>query len=369
MFGGMRKKKTSLLTNETGFQSLNVLCDGSHSHAPWGLDGNKEFNTAKEAQYPQGFWDEYCRVLQPLLPQATHQQATSLTEQPAGDDDADRHHLYRPFMQQQGRKIPQLVNEYAAIHTVMLDAVPPVSHKRTIMSPILHIPAGAKLLLTEAKRGNNKVLCFFGIFHSCQQFVQACKSLSHPFDDFMNVPDVLLDCMFDALTMGPVAISKLRLQKLVAWRQSRLTLEAGEKALHDSIPGHLKHLVKDKQFLLLQKLAQGIKWPDSQIHSEMAQGFRLVGRGTQSGVFKPETKHALMTEEGLLMKARFLRPLILGRINSSEPFDYVDELHDTTESEARDKRWLEGPFSAEQVGARSSRRTSCGPLATLRRTR
>ena len=199
--------------------------------------------------------------------------------------------------------------------------------------------------------------------------MQACKSLSHPFDDFMNVPDVLLDCMFDALTMGPVAISKLRLQKLVAWRQSRLTLEAGEKALHDSIPGHLKHLVKDKQFLLLQKLAQGIKWPDSQIHSEMAQGFRLVGRGTQSGVFKPETKHALMTEEGLLMKARFLRPLILGRINSSEPFDYVDELHDTTESEARDKRWLEGPFSAEQVGARSSRRTSCGPLATLRRTR
>ena len=81
----------------------------------------------------------------------------------------------------------------------------------------------------------------------------------------------------------------------------------------------------------------------------MAQGFRLVGRGTQSGVFKPETKHALMTEEGLLMKARFLRPLILGRINSSEPFDYVDELHDTTESEARDKRWLEGPFPPNKL--------------------
>jgi hypothetical protein len=63
MFGGARKKKTSLLTNETGFQSLSIFCDGSHAHEPWGVDENNEFNTAKGAQYPQGLCDEYCRVL------------------------------------------------------------------------------------------------------------------------------------------------------------------------------------------------------------------------------------------------------------------------------------------------------------------
>ena len=33
MFGGARKKKTSLLTNETEFQALSKFCDGSHVHA------------------------------------------------------------------------------------------------------------------------------------------------------------------------------------------------------------------------------------------------------------------------------------------------------------------------------------------------
>jgi hypothetical protein len=256
-------------------------------------------------------------------------------------------------MQPRGRKIPQLVNEYAAVHTVMLDAVPPVGPKRIIQSPIQNIPAGAKLLRSEAKRGSdgkNRVMCVFGIFHSCQQFVQASRNLAHPFDVFMNVPDVLLECMFDILTMGPVDISKLRLQKLIEWKQIRSELEGDERALHDKMPDHLKHLVRDKQFLLLKKLAQGIKWPDSEIHHEMTQGLRLVGKGTQSGVFKPEIKHASMTEE-LLKKAKFLRPLILGRIASTEPSEFLEELHDITESEAGDKRWLEGPFSAEQVGA------------------
>jgi hypothetical protein len=270
-----------------------------------------------------------------------------------GEEAVDSRQFFRPFMQPRGRKIPQLVNEYAAVHTVMLDAVPPVGPKRIIQSPIQHIPAGAKLLRSEAKRGSdgkNRVMCVFGIFHSCQQFVQASRNLAHPFDVFMNVPDVLLECMFDILTMGPVDISKLRLQKLIEWKQIRSELEGDERALHDKMPDHLKHLVRDKQFLLLKKLAQGIKWPDSEIHHEMTQGLRLVGKGTQSGVFKPEIKHASMTEE-LLKKAKFLRPLILGRIASTEPSEFLEELHDITESEAGDKRWLEGPFSAEQVGA------------------
>lgn len=180
--------------------------------------------------------------------------------------------------------------------------------------------------------------------------MQASKCLSHPFDEYMNVPDILLECMFEVLTKGPVEITKHRLQKLVERRRVRAELECSERALHARVPEHLKHLVKDKQFLLLQKLAQDIEWPDRQIHSEMVQGFRLVGAGTKSGVFKPEVKHATMTEEQLVKRAKYLRPLILGRIASSEPPDYLAELHEITKSEAGDKRWLEGPYTADQVG-------------------
>ena len=339
MFGGARKKKTSLLTNEPMFETLSVFCDGSHEHAPWGIDQNNEFNTAKEAQYPQGFCDAYCQVLERLM--------NTRSGDVNGADDVDLRQLYRPFSQPRGRKVPQLIAEYVAIHTVVLDKVPAVNHKRVIQSPVLHIPAGTKLLRTEAKRG--QVLCVFGIFHSYQQFVQASRNLLHPFDEFMNVPDILLKCMFDILSMGPVGIAKARLQKILEWKRKRCELESEEKALHARIPQHLRHLVKDKQFLLIRQLAQDIGWPDTEIHKEMLEGFRLVGKGTKSGVFKPEVKAATMTEMDLMEKAKFLRPLILGKIASSKAPEYLTELHNITDNEAGDKGWLEGPMSAAQV--------------------
>ncbi|CAL1153917.1 unnamed protein product [Cladocopium goreaui] len=91
MFGGARKKKTSLLTNESMFESLSVFCDGSHEHAPWGIDENNEFNTAKEAQYPQGFCEAYCQVLARLMNTRV--------------ENVDSKQLYRPFSQPRGRKV------------------------------------------------------------------------------------------------------------------------------------------------------------------------------------------------------------------------------------------------------------------------
>ena len=71
-----------------------------------------------------------------------------------------------------------LVREYVAVHTIRLAAVPPVDHKRLLKEPLLHIPAGAKLLRSEANKG--QFTCVFGIFHSCQQFVQASRSFGTP---------------------------------------------------------------------------------------------------------------------------------------------------------------------------------------------
>ena len=53
MFGSSRRKRTSLLTNESKFQALQIFCDGSHEHAAWGIDEFGNFNTAHEAQYPK----------------------------------------------------------------------------------------------------------------------------------------------------------------------------------------------------------------------------------------------------------------------------------------------------------------------------
>ena len=190
--------------------------------------------------------------------------------------------------------------------------MPAVDSKRLLTAPLQHIPKGAKLLRTEAKRGG--VFCIFGIFHSMQQFVQISRNLKHPFDEFVNVPDILLICMYKILTMGPVQVSKHRLDTILKWKQLRQSLKGQEAKLHERIPERLAQLMTGKQFLMLQKLAEDIGWPDTSIHEEMLRGFRLVGKGSVSGVFKPEVKHAVLSEKELVQKAKYIRPMIIGRV-------------------------------------------------------
>ena len=128
-----------------------------------------------------------------------------------------------------------------------------------------------------------------------------------------------------------------------------MKMESDERALHGKIPAHLRGLVGDKKFLLISKLAHGIGWQDTDIHKEMVEGFRLVGAGTKSGVFKPEVKPAMLSEEELMKKSKFIRPLILGKIANTKAPDYLDELHAITREEAGEKQWLEGPMTASQV--------------------
>ena len=50
MFGGERLKRTCLASNCSAIMALNVLCDGSHEHAPWSIT-NGVFDTSLEAEY------------------------------------------------------------------------------------------------------------------------------------------------------------------------------------------------------------------------------------------------------------------------------------------------------------------------------
>jgi hypothetical protein len=120
------------------------------------------------------------------------------------------------------------------------------------------------------------------VYHTVQQFVWECRQLQHPFDEFMNLPDILLECVYKVLVMGPIDVAKFRLAKIQKWRQVRDELGKTEAALHEAIPGHMRTLVQDKQFLLLEYLAKSIGWGDESLHDELREGFKLVGEGTPS---------------------------------------------------------------------------------------
>ena len=138
------------------------------------------------------------------------------------------------------------------------------------------------------------------------------------------------------------------------WRLKRDALEHMEREIHNHVPKHMQLLVKDKQFLLLEQLASSIGWPDEKIHEEMRNGFRLVGEGTRSNIFKSEVREASLTEMELMKQARFIRPMIIGKVKRAGLPEYGNELTDITRDEAGEKGWLKGPLSddalANEVG-------------------
>lgn len=80
--------------------------------------------------------------------------------------------------------------------------MPKLDNKKRLLQPLKQVPAGAKLLRSEAKGGG--WLCVCGILRTMEQFVEASRALSHPFDTFLQVPDRLLICIFEILVMGPL---------------------------------------------------------------------------------------------------------------------------------------------------------------------
>ena len=343
-FGGARPKKTSFLSNKSSISMMQRFCEDvePHTHEPWGYNPEQGFATALEAQYPSGMCEQLVRVFDEICSEK------GITLLPAD------YKLPRVDKQARGRATPQLIPEYEKVCSLLVTAMPAVDAKRCLCEPCKHVPAGSRLLRTEKK--GNKLLCVFGIFHSCETFVSIAKTLSHPFDTAAHMPDHLLRCLHEHLTKSPVEIVRLRIQRLKLWHSWATELAVVEKEYKQKCDPKVKAVLGAKRLLLMERVANSIGWPDTALFQEMAQGFRLVGQATKSNVFQPGIKAASMSEEQLMKDAKFLKPALLGKIRASRGDAHNKELYELTESEAVDKGWLSGPFTAQQMDERFSGR-------------
>ena len=340
-YGGERKKNTAFLCSSSHLCALEKFCDGSHPHKGWGYDFEKgEFNTAKEAEYPRALCEQYAVILERMVFGTNERRQT--------DAALDK---FRPNQQVKGRGVPQIISEFAAVRSLVSSASPPLTDKKLLARPWLGVPTGAKLLRTEAK-GGEMHLFVFGFFRSMQQFVSVAKQLWHPFDELRNLPDCLIRCLFNCLSMGPVEMTKQRIQTLQLWTEWEKELRSDEQKLHDKLHGKVANVLKGKKLLLLEKLATHINWPDKQLHQELRDGFKLTGYAALSGVFKTDLKPGLFNKEQLMQDAKFLKPLLLGKVASPLHADeHAEELFGITVKEAVEKNWLEGPYSVSEVDA------------------
>ena len=79
--------------------------------------------------------------------------------------------------------MPPLIPEYERVVSILLDTDPSLDSKRKLVVALPNIPAGSKLLRTEAKGGSGAkifTMYVFGVFHGHEKFTTIARSLWHP---------------------------------------------------------------------------------------------------------------------------------------------------------------------------------------------
>ena len=202
-----------------------------------GYTQSEGFATALEAQYPAGMCEQLVRFLDEIC------MELGIAVQAAD------HKPPRAEKQPRGRSTPQLIPEYMKVTGLLLDFKPGVNTKRCLLQSCKDVPAGSRLLRTEKK--GNKVLCVFGLYHSCEHFVTLARQLLHPFDVAAHMPDHLLRCLFEHATKSPAELVKLRIARLKLWTSWAVELAVEEKELKSRCNGVVKAILGTKRQLLM----------------------------------------------------------------------------------------------------------------------
>lgn len=193
---------------------------------------------------------------------------------------------------------------------------------------------------------------FTGLLRSFQAFTQFAKQLWHPYDELKNLPEDLVRVLFQHLSRPPDAITRERSATLTNWANRAKALNNLENQLKADMEPDIARIMAPKRMLLMRSIATDMNWPDIGIFDEMTEGFKIVGPVTESGIFKQGIALAEMSPQQLREKTKFLKPMIIGRAKLCDGNELQQQLYDSTLEEAKEKNWLEGPFSPEQIESR-----------------
>ena len=349
--GSTRKKLTGFLTNVVELTGLEATCQGDHPHDGWGLIRDCDswkFATSKEAAYPVTL----CQRIGSLL----EMKALKLGLKTAGSSISSLHKVRASVgSQPKISKFPTLISEFGSVCNVISDTEPSLNDKRQLTRAFHNIPAGSKLLRSDSWKGEKgeqqqtEKKFVFGVYRSQMRFVEDSMKLQHPFDCCVGVPDDALKCLAAHLQSSPLAMIKQRLNTLLAWKKKAVELKPDDDILFAKMTSGCRSVLKGKRISLMKYIAGQIGWPDLAFFDELVEGFKLTGVQQKSGIFESDCKPPVHSEEELMEKGKFLRPALWGKISSEPLQDFSQPLWEITVKEAKEKEWLKGPLTYEEI--------------------
>ena len=168
-------------------------------------------------------------------------------------------------VQPKSSKIPPIVSEFAylADFDICQSLPPPILPGEKLQKEWNGIPAGACLLKKPPLRLNGgkdlqpgmKRLTF-GVFRTCDQFVEAAVAAGHPVNKESRLPSVLHEAVNFVTSHSLKDIAKHRLDSLKYWLERARALRTDESELHACLPAPLKSILAPKRLLLWKEMME-----------------------------------------------------------------------------------------------------------------
>ena len=367
-YGSDRPKWTLLAHNTMTLNNLNNLCPGlgpHHKHKPWGLTNNgTAFSTAEETAYPMKLAFHIAFFLA--------QQVMKLGWKPPAGELCMPDETSYPYLrsiagvQPKSSKLPPLVSEFETFLDVLVpsNCVPPVAHGDKLTSPWLHVPVGACLLKKplrlmggekpetenpqqQSDRPDMKRLTF-GIFRSCEKFVERAVEVGHPGGKEARLPSVLSEAIRFLAENSERRVAEVRLAELKRWLSRAKELSVAEAELHQSLPDSVKGILAPKRLLLWKEMMAHYQYPDCRVFDEVIEGISLSGTATHVNCFESCFKPAKITEDELAATAPASRKCLLASVRSSGDSFIDEEVFAKTQDEVA-CGWLVGPIDPTEL--------------------
>ena len=381
MHGGVRDKRTSLLHNCVELNALAARCDKSHQHKEWSvsrtLDGKWAYDTSSEAEYPL----QLCQKIAAIISRCAVSKRLPISLEPKGPSPVIQSNAAWKIAagrQPRGRRSPGMLPEDGQVVDLLVTAqvdLNVVQHwkgrvDREITLAGKVFPAGSRLISAvpsnnsgeecgdELKSVHMSVLV--GIPMTFQDSIRRSLELVHPFDTCQPVPDHVLTAMFHVVTKGTDWIHEERVKRLRWLKRRAAELAPRELEFHRAMEPKVAEILQGKSLLLFDEVLRQVGYGDTNLVHDIAVGLPITGQGRDTGCFQPEFKPAQLTQDDLWKIAKYSQEEVKSKIPphmakrevqvDGRPVDVAQEVWASTISEV-EKGWLQGPMSAEQVGA------------------
>lgn len=285
-------------------------------------------------------------------------------------------------VQPRGKKLKPLMREYASLVTVrgpqqLLSQLPikcttdlqlPLQCSTTPHMPML--PAQAKRIRlpyqTGDKAESDQWETVYGIAWTHESFINRAAGRSHP-GHFLDGVHPVLKNMFEDETLRSTSDRAIkRSEQMRRWIHRAQELRTqGVDGKEDS-PAHARKNLANKNLQLFHEMVVASGSPDVGIASNISRGFDLMGSIPVGSIYPEKATHATLLPDQVRNMAGTARAAIWEATKKVVDPETTEEVYRIT-LEERDKGWLRGPFTLDQLPANAvmSRRFGVKQTSTM----